>query len=57
MTKVECTQEQTDRGRSFCQPSCLSNVVQNPYSNLNQNLMDAIHKLNLKEIQLKMTKY
>ena len=32
-----------DRWRPFCQPSWLSDVRQNPYSNLNERLMEAIH--------------
>ena len=43
-----------DRWRPFCRPSWLSDVGQNPYSNLNERLMEAIHIWNLKEIWLKM---
>ena len=34
-----------DRWRPFCQPSWLSDVGQNPYSNLNERMMEAIHML------------
>ena len=44
-----------DRWRPFCRPSWLSDVGQNPYSNLNERLMEAIHIWNLEEIWLKMT--
>ena len=39
----------------FCLPSWLSDVRQNPYSNLNKRLMEAIHIWNLEKIRLKMT--
>ena len=45
-----------DRWRPFCWPSWLSDVGQDPYSNLNKRLMEAIFAIrNLEEIRLKMT--
>ena len=44
-----------DMWRPFCRPSWLSEVGQNPYSNLNERLMEAIHIWKLEEIRLKMT--
>ena len=44
-----------DGWRPFCRPSWLSDVGQNPYSNLNEKLIEAIHIQNLVEIRLKMT--
>ena len=44
-----------ERWRPFCQPSWLSYVGQNPYSNLNERLMETIHIRNFEEIRLKMT--
>ena len=44
-----------DRWRQLCRPSWLSDVGQNPYSNLNERLIEAIHIRNLEEIRLKMT--
>ena len=40
MTKIEGPQEQIDRRRPFWQ----SFIGQIPYSNLNESLMEAIHK-------------
>ena len=37
------TTADTNKRRPFCLPSWLSFVEQNPYSNLKENLMDAIH--------------
>ena len=51
----QCTQVQTDRWRPFCWPSWLSLDGQNPYSNLNESLMEAIHIWNLEDIWLKLT--
>ena len=39
----------------FCRPSWLSDVRQNPYWNLNERLVEAIHIWNLEEFWLKMT--
>ena len=36
-------------------PSWLSDVGQNPYFNLNERMIEAIHILNLEEIRFKMT--
>ena len=46
----------TDRRWPFCVPSWLSFSRQNPYSNLNESLMKAIHIWNLEEIRLKNDK-
>ena len=50
------TTADTDRRQPFCPPSWLPFVRQNPYPNLNESLMKAIHIWNLEEIRLKMTK-
>ena len=44
-----------DRWLPFRRPSWVSDVGQNPYSNLNERLLEAIHIRNLEEIQFKMT--
>ena len=44
-----------DIWRPFCRPSWLLDVQQNPYSNFNERLMEAIHIWNLEEIWLHMT--
>ena len=49
------TRADIDMWRPFCRPSWLSDVGQNPYSNLNEKLMEAIHIWNLEEIRLKMS--
>ena len=56
MIKVDCPQKQTDRRHPFCQPSWLSFVKLNLYSNLNKNLMEANSNLNeslMKAIDMK----
>ena len=59
LTKSDCVRVTTtadiDIWRPFCRPSWLSDVGQNPYSNLNVRLKEAIHIRNLEEIRLKMT--
>ena len=49
MTKIEYPQVQTER-QTFCWPSRLSFDKQNPYLNLSESLMKAIHVWNLEEI-------
>ena len=49
------TKADIDRWLPFGRQPWLSHVRQNPYSNLNQSLMEAIHIRNLEEIRLKMT--
>ena len=49
------TTADVDRWRPFCRPSWLSAVGQNPFSNLNERLVKAIHIWNLEDIRLKMT--
>ena len=47
-----------DRWRPFCRPSWLWDVGQNPYSNLNERLVEAIHILwNMEDIRLKITEF
>ena len=47
LIKNDCVRVTTiadiDRWRPFCRPSWLSDVGQNPYSNLNDRLLKAIH--------------
>ena len=56
MNKIACPQVQNDRRRPFYRPSWLSFIEQNPFSNLNDSLTEAIHIWNLEEIRWLLTK-